>query len=445
MSLAAIPYPIVTLKEALGPLENGNLLQQGWSPRCHSRPANGSDEWGVLKTTAIQPGAFNSNENKALPAFLEPRPHIVARSGDLIMTNAGPRSRCGVPALIRDTHPRRMLSGKMYRFRANDQFDPEFLELWLLSPTAQKQIDQMKTGINDSGLNLTQSRFLSLSVPKPPLEEQHRIVALVEEQLTRINSARGTLKMVKGRLGLLQASALDYYFGLNKGTSVALSEHVNSIEAGKSIGSSAPPAREDEWGIIKVSAMTTGRFIPSENKSVAPEHVIEKYEILEGDILVSRANTEAYVGASTLVNQVRPKLLLSDKSLRLTVKSQTEKRWLWRCLQAPSARKQISRMSTGTKDSMRNISQKSLLCVQIPDAAVTDQQQCVRDYEAIDVNINKMQRIIDAQLVRSRNLRRTVLRAAFEGRLTERRPHAVVAPTTLSSDDPTLIPEASLT
>ena len=95
--------------------------------------------------------------------------------------------------LVRSTPERLMMSGKMYRFRADDRLEPRFLELWLLSPDAQRQIDAMKTGISDSGLNLTHGRFTRLPVPVPPLDEQRRIVDLLEDHLSRLDAAENYL------------------------------------------------------------------------------------------------------------------------------------------------------------------------------------------------------------------------------------------------------------
>lgn len=147
---------------------NRKLVQQGWSPQCLASPAP-AHAWGVLKTTAIQAGWFDDTQHKELPDGLAPRPAIEVKVGDLLITCAGPRARCGIPALVRSTRPRLMMSGKMYRFRPEPQLDAKYLEFWLLSPEAQRRIDRMKTGISDSGLNLTHSRFLQLPVPYPEL------------------------------------------------------------------------------------------------------------------------------------------------------------------------------------------------------------------------------------------------------------------------------------
>jgi type I restriction enzyme, S subunit len=199
-------------------------LQQGWSPQCESTPAS-DGSWGVLKTTAIQAGAFLPHENKQLPAALSPRPHLEVHVGDVLLTCAGPRSRCGVPTLVRATPSRLMLSGKMYRFRPDPAIlDPRYLELCLLSPRSQAMIDQMKTGISDSGLNLTKQRFLDLPIPIVSLHEQQRIVEAVDEYLSRLDAAQCLLEGSVRRAERLSASHARRLIARSGGQSAGFSE-----------------------------------------------------------------------------------------------------------------------------------------------------------------------------------------------------------------------------
>jgi type I restriction enzyme S subunit len=163
----------------------GSLLievSQGWSPKCESEPATAPDVWAVIKTTAIQAMAFEGSHNKSLPPELSPRPHLEIFPGDLLVTRAGPRSRVGVACLVRESKPKLMLCDKAYRVRCDRALiAPAYLEIVLNSPTYVQKLDAMKSGINDSGLNLTQSRFLALPIPVPSLTTQERIVAVVGE------------------------------------------------------------------------------------------------------------------------------------------------------------------------------------------------------------------------------------------------------------------------
>ncbi|CAI7979115.1 type I restriction enzyme, S subunit [Frankia sp. Hr75.2] len=134
--------------------------------------------------------------------------------------------------------------------------------------------------------------------------------------------------------------------------------------------------------------MTWGKFDEAENKALPAERVPNPaYEIHTGDILVSRANTQAYVGAPVLVGQCRPHLLLSDKSLRLVPDGSVDKKWLTYILSSPEARKYISNRATGTKDSMRNISQQALLDMPLGIPPLAEQHRIV---EALDDHLSHL-------------------------------------------------------
>ena len=78
-------------------------LGQGWSPQCEKGPSPSENDWGVLKTTAIQAGYYLEMENKCLPKHLEPRAQHEVKKGDIIITCAGPRNRCGIACLVKKT------------------------------------------------------------------------------------------------------------------------------------------------------------------------------------------------------------------------------------------------------------------------------------------------------------------------------------------------------
>ena len=197
------------IEELFAPLEDGRTLHQGWSPQCEKVPSPSEEVWGVLKTTSIQPGEFQPEHNKLLPRKLEPRPLIEVNEGDILITCAGPRVRCGVSCLVRRTRKRLMMSGKMYRFRVDpERTDARYVEAFLQTERARLAIDKMKTGSSDSGLNLTHARFRKLLLPVAPLDEQQRIVAEIEKQFTRLDAGVGSLKRVQTALKRYRASVL---------------------------------------------------------------------------------------------------------------------------------------------------------------------------------------------------------------------------------------------
>jgi len=156
-------------------------LEQGWSPKCENEPSTLHDEWGVIKTTAVQAMRFVEVENKRLPNAIKPRTDLELRSGDLLITRAGPRARAAIACLVESVRPRLIVCDKTYRFRARtDIATSTFLLYFLNAPSTMNELDEMKTGISDSGVNLTQDKFRELPVLLPPISEQTEIVRRVE-------------------------------------------------------------------------------------------------------------------------------------------------------------------------------------------------------------------------------------------------------------------------
>jgi type I restriction enzyme, S subunit len=187
-------------------------LGQGWSPKCENRVAIES-EWAVIKTTAIQIGHFDPSANKALPKNFPARPWLGLRSGEILITRAGPRSRCGIVCRVKGDHPRLMLCDKAYRLVLSElAASPEFVERLLCSPASAAAIEDLKTGINDSGVNLTQTAFLQLTFPIPPLPEQQEIVRLLDEQFTVIAQNEQEIDAALKRSAALRQSILKKAF-----------------------------------------------------------------------------------------------------------------------------------------------------------------------------------------------------------------------------------------
>lgn len=156
--------------------------------------------------------------------------------------------------------------------------------------------------------------------------------------------------------------------------SAILGDVLLDVRAGKSFQTAEVPARDDQLGVLKVSAVTWSEFRPKEAKALKTEYEPDdNHRIRQGDLLISRANTKEFVGAVVLVDRDYPCRLLSDKTLRLVVdEERVKKEYLLFALRAPRAREHIEHFATGTSDSMRNISQGVIASIPIclPDLAV---------------------------------------------------------------------------
>lgn len=202
-----------------------------------------------------------------------------------------------------------------------------------------------------------------------------------------------------------------------------LGQLLHGIEGGKSFKCQTRPANHDEWGVIKVSAMTWGTFLEAEQKAIPPDSQFDlSDEIKPNDLLLSRSNTSQLVGATVLVGDCRPRLLLSDKSLRLKVSTTLNRQWLHKALSSSVARHQLSAMATGTSDSMRNVSQEKIESVLLPLPPVSEQEAIVTEIEERVSVLAASQNQVDHDLLRAARLRQSILKQAFEGKLVPQDP-----------------------
>jgi type I restriction enzyme, S subunit len=338
------------------------------------------------------------------------------RPGDLLLSEAsGSAGEVGKPAIWSGEIDECAFQNTLIRVRPNAVLPRYLLHYFKFQALVGNFVPEARgVGINHLG----RARLAGWRTPVPPPHEQRRIVEILEDHLSRLDAAIRLIEAARRRLEALERSLKQRAIDGPRSPMIRLGDLVERIEAGRSLGGSAPPADPDEWGIIKVSAMTWGEFRESENKRIDAAQADSCYEIHAGDILVSRANTSAYVGASVFVDHVRPKLLLSDKSLRVVPRRGVEPEWLNQVLQAPTSRRRLSAMATGTKDSMRNISQKSLLSLEVPNTPSGEQYAVVAACRVASNMVNGLGSSICRTQTRSNALRRSLLAAAFAGRLT---------------------------
>lgn len=417
-----------TIGELLKPQSDGKLIHQGWSPRCHTEKAP-EGKWGVLKTTAVQDGYYLEEANKCLPDDKDPKPRIEVSQGDLLMTNAGPRARCGVTTLVRKTRGKLMISGKMYRMRFNEQHvHPKYMEACFRSAAVKKEIDDRKTGISESGLNLTQQRFLSVPLILCPYQEQTRIANKLDELLAQVNNIKARVDNIPTILKRFRQSVLaaavsgklteEWRLTVSEDwRRLQLADIVSKIEAGKSLKCIERPPLGNEFGIIKISAVTWGVYDEEESKTLPDKDLfIESRRIEVGDFLISRANTIELLGNPVIVHEVTKNLMLSDKVLRL-VMPEADKAWVSIFLRSFDGRKAIEERSTGNQDSMRNIGQKALLSIVCPKPGKEEQAEIVRLVEQFFAFADQVEQQVAAAQSRIDNLTQSILAKAFRGEL----------------------------
>jgi len=151
---------------------------------------------------------------------------------------------------------------------------------------------------------------------------------------------------------------------------LTIGEATEDILSGQCLNGSSGVLLPGMKAVLKVSAVTYGYFKADEYKVLNDTSQITKgIYPQKGDLIFSRANTKEYVGATALIDQDYPDLMLPDKLWKLYFKPIISPIFAKHFLSHPETRAVLSEMATGTSGSMFNISMEKLknLRMIIPD------------------------------------------------------------------------------
>ena len=271
--------------------------------------------------------------------------------------------------------------------------------------------------------------FRDLKILLPPLGEQRKIAAIlssVDEAIEKTQAVIDQVQVVKkGLMQELLTKGLPGRHKKFKQTEIgdlpeswdvtALGGILAGIDSGWSPQCESQQAAINEWGVLKVSAVSWGNFRADEHKRLG--HGLEPRldaEVRVGDLLVSRANTRQLVGRAVLVSECRPRLLLSDKILRLHPLSElVTPEFMVIILGLPIVRAQIEDRATGSSRSMKNISQEKLKGIRVPLPPVSEQD----DITSLISSISHRLQIEDAFLKFILELKSALMQTLLTGEL----------------------------
>jgi type I restriction enzyme S subunit len=163
-------------------------IEQGWSPQAEDRNAE-SDEWAVIKLSAISKGNFRPQEHKTLPSDIEPDKRYEVLSGDLLLTRANTPELVGDICVVEDTRDKLMLCDLVYRVDVDKYiaYKP-FIAYWFLSHPGRQQIVADARGASQSMVKISQGHIRSWLVVLPPYDEQLEITQYLRIEISKIDT-----------------------------------------------------------------------------------------------------------------------------------------------------------------------------------------------------------------------------------------------------------------
>ncbi|WP_438452464.1 restriction endonuclease subunit S [Streptomyces asiaticus] len=397
-------------------------IEAGKSYKCEPRPA-GPDEWGVIKVSAMTWGDFDESENKAVPAGYEHNPDYEIKPGDVLLSRANTAAYVGAPVLVKKCRPRLLLSDKSLRLLPANGIDREWLAYLLSSPSVRGQISERATGTKDSMRNISQGALAEIECMLPPLGEQRRIVAVLEQQLSRLKSAQTLLQNTNSRIAHLKTAVAQSLLNPGPCHTGWVAMRIGDIAK---VGSGATPHRSRpeyyEGGTIPwvTSSLANRPFIDTAEQFITERALRETAVKLHppGTLLVAMYGegktrgrcTELRISATT--NQ-------ACASITLLPEHAHKKKWLREFLQASYEKNR--RLSAGGVQPNLNLSSIRNIEVHFPDQEAQD--QILGDLAEYQDSIARIQNANEVGARRAVMLRRSLLAEAFAGRLAPQDPN----------------------
>jgi type I restriction enzyme S subunit len=309
-------------------------------------------------------------------------------------------------------------------------------------------------------LEVSGSRFSQIPVPLPPLQEQHRIVAKVEELITQADAGIQSLQKVRAQLREHRNSVLKAAFegrlterwrkahrldirpvALEQGQTTKPLDAENQVFQ-KELPDSwrwatvADIAESMKNGIYKTKSYYSGngiaclRMYNIENGSIVWKNIkrmnltaeeIREYQLLPGDILVNRVNSRELVGKAARFPDGLETCVFESKNIRLrTSRSGVDSKYVafWFLIFGQQYFNRNAQQVVG----MASVNQNQLGAMPVPLPSLAEQYAIANRIGHIFSVADETAALVVQSSSQAERLRQSIWKKAFRGELVPQDP-----------------------
>jgi type I restriction enzyme S subunit len=334
---------------------------------------------------------------------------------------------------------RGIVSPAYYVYRPLRLENDQFLHYLLRSEPYIALYGRISKGVRVNQWDLEHEALRNVPVMLPDIDTQKAIAAFLDRETSRIDKLLekkqelGQLLAEKletqtelaitgqGQEGHISAGRSSFVNAIPKGwTETRVRFGIKKIEQGWSPQCEERLASGDEWGVLKLGAITTGKFREEAHKALPAELLPRpEYAVRQGDVLIARASgSPALVGKACFVDVIHGKLMISDKHYRIDLSRDAfNAEFFVYLINSRQSRVQIEMRLSSAEGMARNIGQEAIKNIWCALPNLSTQDQIVREIKRAEVSISAILSPLLSSIDRLRELRSTLITAAVTGQI----------------------------
>lgn len=266
---------------------------------------------------------------------------------------------------------------------------------------------------------ITQDVVKNLEIPIPPLPEQERIVARIEELFSQLDAGVETLKKTKAQLAVYRQAVLketfdsiedQYYQTLN---TAILGSPQNGLYKPKSDYS------DNGTPILRIDGFYDGFIVKDyyyKRVNLTVDE-ITRYSLEIGDLIVNRVNSMPYLGKCALVRFLGETTVFESNMMRIKLDNEkVNGDFLTYYLSSSTGRKELTK-SAKQAVNQASINQTDVGNAIVPMPPVEIQKRLLTYIESRLSVCDSIEQTVDTALQQAEAMRQSILKKAFEGTL----------------------------
>lgn len=296
-------WPILPLG-AVAETALGKMLDKGTT--------KGHPQVPYLRNVNVQWGRIDTHDLLTMELSDDERDRFAVRAGDLLVCEGGEIGRC---AIWQGRGEYLAFQKALHRIRPGDTLDTRFLRYLLQHRADNGSLAKLATGSTIA--HLPQQQLRRVSVPVPPLDEQRRIVDLLEDHLSRLDAAETYVAANLRRAETWHSSLVNQALW---SAEYPRSEVIGLIREAMRNGRSDRAVKGGELGIrtLTLTAVTKNSFTDRNTKvTITSAGHAAGLWLEPGDVFVQRSNTPDLVGTAARYDGPRDWAIFPDLLIRL--------------------------------------------------------------------------------------------------------------------------------